>query len=149
MNKLSAFLNPLPINEEREVIISERFVERDEKGNPVADADGHNIIVPFKIRAISQAENDRLVKEHTHKVKINGQYEDRLDDLAYSRALLIAGTVEPDFRSTQMCEAYGTLNPLEVPGRMLLAGEYRRLSRAIMELSGFNDDDAVIDEAKN
>ena len=40
MSRLSAFLNPLPIQQEKEVVISSRFA--DEEGNPV----------PFKIRAL-------------------------------------------------------------------------------------------------
>ena len=35
---------------------------------------------------------------------------------------------------------YGTLDPLEVPGRMLLVGEYARLSQAILALSGLDGD---------
>ena len=39
------------------------------------------------------------------------------------------------------------MDPLEVPGRMLLAGEYERLSREILSLSGFDDD--LEEQAKN
>ena len=42
MSKLSAFLHPVVENKEKEVVISNRFL--DEKGNPI----------PFKIRAITQ-----------------------------------------------------------------------------------------------
>ena len=42
MSKLSAFLHPITENEEKEVVISNRF--RDENGNPV----------PFRIRALTQ-----------------------------------------------------------------------------------------------
>lgn len=40
------------------------------------------------------------------------------------------------------------LDPLLVPGRMLLAGESAKLMREIMDLSGFNDAN-IEDEAKN
>ena len=39
MSRLSAFLHPVPVQQEKEVVISDRFV--DENGN----------VVPFKIRA--------------------------------------------------------------------------------------------------
>ena len=149
MSKLYDFLNPVSTTEEREVVISKRFVQRGPDGEPLTDADGNMVPRPFKIRSISQAENDALIKKYTRKVKINGQYEDELDDLAYSRALILASTVDPDFRDTELCEHFGTLDPMEVPGRMLFAGEYGRLSHAILDLSGFNQDDDVIDEAKN
>ena len=39
------------------------------------------------------------------------------------------------------------INPEDVPRKMLYSGEYRRLSDAIMDLSGFGDD--IQEEAKN
>ena len=44
MSKLSAFLNPAPIQEEKDVVVSKRFT--DEDGN----------VVPFRIRSMSQEE---------------------------------------------------------------------------------------------
>ena len=132
MSKLSAFLNPVSAEQEREVVISNRF--KDEKGNPV----------PFRIRAITQEENDKIVNSCKRRLK-NG--EETVDTRLLGRKLVVAATVEPDFRSTEMCEHFGTLDPLEVPGKMLLSGEYTRLMEAINDLSGFNDD--AVAEAKN
>lgn len=132
MSKLSAFLNPVSAEQEREVVISNRF--QDEKGNPV----------PFRIRAITQEENDKIVNSCKRRLK-NG--EETVDTRLLGRKLVVAATVEPDFRSTEMCEHFGTLDPLEVPGKMLLSGEYTRLMEAINDLSGFNDD--AVAEAKN
>lgn len=132
MSKLSAFLNPVSAEQEREVVISNRF--QDEKGNPV----------PFRIRAITQEENDKIVNSCKRRLK-NG--EETVDTRLLGRKLVVAATVEPDFRSAEMCEHFGTLDPLEVPGKMLLSGEYTRLMEAINDLSGFNDD--VVAEAKN
>ena len=132
MSKLSAFLNPVSAEQEREVVISNRF--QDEKGNPV----------PFKIRAITQEENDKIVNSCKRRLK-NG--EETVDTRLLGRKLVVAATVEPDFRSAEMCEHFGTLDPLEVPGKMLLSGEYSRLMEAINDLSGFNDD--AVAGAKN
>lgn len=132
MSKLSAFLNPVSAEQEREVVISNRF--QDEKGNPV----------PFRIRAITQEENDKIVNSCKRRLK-NG--EETVDTRLLGRKLVVAATVEPDFRSTEMCEHFGTLDPLEVPGKMLLSGEYSRLMEAINDLSGFNDD--AVAGAKN
>lgn len=132
MSKLSAFLNPVSAEQEREVVISNRF--QDEQGNPV----------PFRIRAITQEENDKIVNSCKRRLK-NG--EETVDTRLLGRKLVVAATVEPDFRSTEMCEHFGTLDPLEVPGKMLLSGEYSRLMEAINDLSGFNDD--AVAGAKN
>lgn len=136
MSTLSAFLHPAIANEEKEIVISNRF--QDEHGNPV----------PFKIRAITQEENDALTKKSTKQYKVNGVPQDRLDSVEFTRRLVVAGTVEPNFSDTEMCNTYGAMDPLQVPGRMLLSGEYSKLAKEIMDLSGFGD--LTLDEqAKN
>ena len=137
MSKLSAFLHPISFKEEKEVVVSNRFL--DENGNPV----------PFRVRSITQEENDILTKQARKTRKVNGQIQEQLDTAEYSRRLIVAATVEPDFSSTELCEAYGVMDPLLVPGKMLLSGEYARLLQAVTELSGFDSGDMVEQEAKN
>ena len=134
MSKLSAFLNPVKTDLEKEVVVSDRFQEG---GKPV----------PFKIRALTQEENDRITKQATRQVKSNGQTVEKLDNADYARRIILAATVEPDFQSKEMCDAYGVLDPLQVPGKMLLSGEYRKLMDAILDLSGFGE--PLEDEVKN
>ena len=134
MSKLSAFLNPVTTQEEKEVVISKRFL--DEKGNPV----------PFKIRALSQEENDQITKQATRQIMVSGKPVEKLDSADYTRRVVVTATVEPDFRAKEMCDAYGVLDPLLVPGKMHLSGEYAALGRAIMSLSGFN---SVEEDLKN
>lgn len=135
MSNLSAFLNPASPLEKKEIVISKRF--RKEDGTPA----------PFVIRPISQKENDELLRKSTRRVKVNGQLIEHLDGTEYGRRVVVAATVEPSFASEEVCKAYGTMDPLEVPGKMLLVGEYSRLSRAIMELSGLDEDPD--EQAKN
>lgn len=135
MSNLNAFLNPAAPVGKQEVVISKRFLAED--GSPA----------PFVIRPISQEENDKLIRQSTRRVKVNGQLVEQLDSTEYGRRVVVAATVEPNFASEEMCRAYGTMDPLEVPGKMLLVGEYGKLSRAVMELSGMEDDQE--EQAKN
>lgn len=139
MSRLSAFLHPVQPEEAKEVFISDRF--RDEEGKPV----------PFKIRAVTQEENDATAKKCRRFREVNGQKQEYLDSTQFNRELVVLATVEPNFSSTEVCEAYGTRIPTQAPGKMLLAGEYNRLLRAIMELSGFDAGSAAAleEEAKN
>ncbi|WP_295737622.1 phage tail assembly chaperone [uncultured Oscillibacter sp.] len=136
MNNLSAFLNPVQSTEPVEVVISRRFPGED--GRPV----------PFKIRPLTQEENDSLTRRSMRRVKVDGQSVEKLDATVYGRRLVVAATVEPDFTSEALCKAYGTMDPLEVPGKMLLAGEFARLQKEIAALSGFGAGD-MEDDAKN
>lgn len=136
MATLHAFLHP-ETPENQEIIISKRF--KDEEGN----------VVPFIIRAVSQEEANTMKKKaiRTHRDRTGALVTD-FDADAFSRALVIAGTVQPDFRATDLCQAYGVMTGEDVVGKMLLVGEYQSLSDAIGNLSGL-DEQGVSDEAKN
>lgn len=136
MNKLSAFLHPVCETEEKEIVISTRFL--DEKGEPI----------PFKIRALKQEESDAIIKRCRRMRKgANGQMQEYLDSTELSRQIVVASTVEPDFRAAELCEHYQVADPSLLPGKMLLAGEFAKLSQAIMELSGFSEN--LGEQAKN
>lgn len=135
MNALTAFLHPAVSNEEKELVVSKRFL--DEKGAPV----------PFRIRALTQEENSAALKASTHKKKIGSQWQDEMDANEYSCRLIVAATVFPDFHSAELCESYNTKDPIQVPSRMLLSGEFFKLISAINELSGLDTDPD--EEAKN
>lgn len=136
MSNLSAFLNPVSLYEEKEVVVSKRFL--DEDGNPV----------PFKIRSITEDENEVLQKKARRTRKVNGKPEEYQDQTVYMRSLVVAATVFPDFHEDALCKKYGTLDPNEVPGKMLLIGEFATLLNAVMELSGL-EINTVEEEAKN
>ena len=131
---LSAFLHPVQ-PEPKAVMISDRFLGED--GKPV----------PFKIRPLTQEENDALVKRYTRTKTVKGQQVDYFDSSGFSAATVVAATVEPNFSDTELCKAYGVLDPNTLPGKMLLSGEFSRLVQEISALSGF--DDNLEEQAKN
>lgn len=135
MSALSAFLHPAVTREEKEVVISKRFLGED--GKPT----------PFKIRSLTQEENAAIIKASTRQKKVDGQWQDSIDANELSARTIVEATVFPDFRSAELCERYGTKDPVQVPGKMLLAGEFSRLIDAVSKLSGF--DKSLDEEAKN
>lgn len=138
MGDIKAFLQPPVMDETQEVIVSKRFKGPD--GKPV----------PFVIRVIDQETNDRLIRQASKRVKENGRSYQDLDGDRYRKLLIAACVVEPNFKDAEVCAYYKTVDPLDVPGRMLSSGEYKRLVQAINELNGFADDEeALEEEAKN
>ena len=135
MSALSAFLHPAVTREEKEVVISRRFLGED--GKPT----------PFKTRSLTQEENAAIIKASTRQKKVDGQWQDSIDANELSARTIVEATVFPDFRSAELCERYGTKDPVQVPGKMLLAGEFSRLIDAVSKLSGF--DKSLDEEAKN
>lgn len=139
MGALEAFLHPIAVEETKKVEISKRFVGED--GKPV----------PFEIKTIPQGENSQLIKKFTRRKLVNGTTTEIFDTTGYTNALIVDCTVQPDFQDSRMCEAYGVLDPMMVPGKMLLSGEYSALVGEIMKLNGFDADSLLRDEeeAKN
>ncbi len=127
MSSLDAFLNPVSTTEEKEIVISDRFQE---KGKPV----------PFKIRALTQEENEAISRRCTQYKNVKGQRVEEMDTRRYSRELVCAATIEPNFADKRMCDKYGVADPTLVPGKMLLSGEYAKLVDSITKLSGFDED---------
>jgi len=135
MSDIKAFLLPPVMEETREVVITKRA--KDEKGNPI----------PFVLRAIDQDTNDRLVNQAQKRTKVNGRIVSELDTDRYGKLLIASCVVRPNFKDTEMCAYYKTVDPLEVPGRMLSSGEYAKLMQEISDLNGFEEN--VEEMAKN
>ena len=139
MGVLEAFLHPIAVEETKKVEVSKRYVGED--GKPV----------PFEFKTIPQGENSQLIKKFTRRKLVNGTTPEIFDTTGYTNALIVECTVPPDFQDSRMCEAYGVLDPMLVPGKMLLSGEYSALVGEIMKLNGFDADSLLKDEeeAKN
>lgn len=137
MSALKAFLQPPVTGVTKEVIISDRF--KDDEGKPV----------PFVIKAISQKENEKLARMSRKTASVKGNLVESMDNLLYTKRLVLACVQEPDFSNQEMCKYYGTEDPLDVPSQMLSVGEYNRLSNAILELNDMVDPKEKIEEAKN
>ncbi len=137
MSVLKGFLQPSPMAETKEVIISNRF--KGEDGNPLA----------FKIKIIDQNTNNSLIKKSRKCKKTKGEVITELDREEYANRLIVACTVEPDFSDSEICSYYGEMVPENVPGKMLSSGEYGKLVDEINKLNGFYDLEDIEEEAKN
>lgn len=133
MSSLSAFLNPVKV-ENKEVVISERFQEN---GKPV----------PFVIRPVTQEENEEILRRHKKTDKKGGE---TFDQIGYSHDLAATAVVSPDLENAELQKAYGVLGKVKLLKKMLLIGEFTALGEAVRELSGLDKDiNDDIDEAKN
>lgn len=140
MGDLKAFMQPPVTDVTKDVVISERF--KDENGK----------VQPFTIRVINQEVNDNIKRQCSMPMKKNGVVVgSTLDTDKYTKMLLQACTVTPNFKAVELCDFYKTRDSLEVPGRMLTAGEYNKLMKEINRLNGFveNEDETLKEEAKN
>jgi hypothetical protein len=129
MSVLSAFLNPVYTEETVEVIVGDRFVDP-ETGKPV----------PFKLRTLTQEERSELRKGcYVTKTAGDRKYQE-LDNEKYLCKCIVESCVEPDLKSKEACDKCKTIDPAEVPKRLLLGREFERLGKAFMKLNGLDDD---------
>ena len=105
--------------------------------------------VPFVLRAIDQETNDKLIRRAQRTNKVNGQTVRELDTEKYGKLLISACVIEPNFKDAELCAYYKTVDPLDVPGKMLSSGEYAKLMQEINSLNGFEDIDGLEEKAKN
>lgn len=125
MADLYAFLHPVkPEDVTEDVVISDRF--KDQNGN----------VVPFKIKALTKGKVEQLARQ----CRVKNKSKDFDTNVELGTRMIVEATVYPDFTSTELCEAYGTLDPLEVVSKMLLYGEANKLAAAISKLSGTGDE---------
>lgn len=118
---LYAFLHPIKPEEiTEEIVVSERFKDKD------------GSVIPFKIRALTKGKVEQLAR----KCRAKHAGKDFDIDVELGNAMIVEATVRPDFKNAELCNAYGTLDPVEVVSKMLLFGEANKLADAIAKLSG-------------
>ncbi|MBA0948678.1 phage tail assembly chaperone [Enterococcus gallinarum] len=103
---------------------------------------------PFVIEAISETENDRLKKVHTTKRRSkSGNTIKNLDTDKYGDALLARCVKTPDLQDADLQAYYKTEgSATDTLKAMLLAGEYANLTKEVLELNGFNEDEDDLKE---
>jgi hypothetical protein len=124
---LDVFLNPEPLLKTIEVVVSQRF--KDATGQPVK----------WKLRSLSESDNERIVKASQKRVK--GRRTDEIDRTVYAQKLLEACVLYPDCHDQTLLAHYGALQPQELFSKMLSVGEYADLSRYVLTLNGLGDDE--------
>ena len=136
------FINADLVTEEtKEVIISNRF--KDQNGD----------LIPFKIKTISEEEN-RRIKEKSNVIG-SDQFKRKTKDLdssLYQANLIVACTIEPNFKSSDLQARHKfDGNSVGLVRFLLRAGEFNKLVEAILEFNGFLDNDLeeVANEIKN
>ncbi|MNB86508.1 Phage XkdN-like protein [compost metagenome] len=122
-----------------EFIVSSRFKDKD--GNPV----------PWKLRSMTEDENQECRKAATRKVKgKNGIYTPEIDANDYMAKLMTASVEYPDLKNAELQRSYGVLGAEALLRKMLLPGEFAALGERVQMLNGFATDmNELVDEVKN
>lgn len=140
MSGLNAFLSQNAVKVENEKhIISERFLDEDEKS------------IPWEIRAIDENLNESIrdsckIKERDKRTRT---VTERTNHELYLAKLVVECVVYPNLKDAQLQESYGVLGAESLVKKMLTSGEYNKLLEVVQEVNGFDTDDDLVEEAKN
>lgn len=140
MSELQAFFAQNARTEvTEEFIVSERF--KDSEGKPIR----------WKLRAMTEAENEEIRKSATTRVKQKrGTYATETNHNDYMVKLVVASVVFPDLKNAELQKSYGVLGADALIKEMLFPGEYGKLAGKVVEMNGFDEDiNELMDEAKN
>jgi len=140
MSELSLFFAQNAAAEMSEdFIVSDRF--KDKEGAPVA----------WKIRSMSEAENEEIRRSATRLVKgKNGMKVPETSPEEYMAKLVVASIVFPDLKNAELQKSYGVLGAEQLIKKMLLSGEYAVLVQKVQKVNGFDRDiNELVEDVKN
>lgn len=120
-------------------VVSARF--KDAGGTPV----------PWKLRSITEEENQECRKAATRKVKgKNGVFAPEIDPNDYMAKLMISSVIYPDLKNVDLQKSYAVMGAESLLRKMLLPGEFAALGERVQALNGFDRDmQDLVDEVKN
>lgn len=114
--------------------------------------DEHGKPIPWELRPLTTAENDRIREDCTSEVKDKkGKVSLKMDNNAYMARIACAAVVYPNLYDAELQDSYGVKTPEALLKEMLdTPGDYANLCAKVAELSGFDRDEAAeVEEAKN
>lgn len=101
--------------------------------------------VDFVIQAIDGKTVQRVRDQASFPVKGGGK---KLDGDLFGSLLIAKACVTPDWNDKQLLASFGPTAADAIQYR-LLAGEISKLTEEILSLSGFGDDEDIIEDVKN
>ncbi|OAJ75836.1 phage portal protein [Brevibacillus sp. SKDU10] len=122
-----------------EFVVSERFKDKD--GSPVK----------WKIRTITESENDRIRKECIrHPKNKKRQQMPEFDPNEYRVKLAVNCVVYPDLKNKALQDSYKVIGAESLLKAMLISGEASVLYEKIDEINGFDKEiSELVEEVKN
>lgn len=140
MSDLSVFfMQNVETDTTEEFEVSKRF--KDTVGNPV----------PWRLRSMTEEENEGIRKSVTRRVKgKGGLYTTETNHDEYIAKLAVSSVVFPNLKEAELQRSYGVMGAESLLRKMLLPGEYASLLEKVQELNGFDRDiNDLKEEVKN
>ncbi|EGG36512.1 phage tail assembly chaperone [Paenibacillus sp. HGF5] len=100
----------------------------------------------FTIKALG---NEDMRKIGDRASKPDGKGGKTSDDQLFNTLVIVKGCVDPDFNDKALKAHYGAADDADCVTKALLPGEMSKVLQAILNLSGFGNEEELIEDAKN
>ena len=98
--------------------------------------------VPFTVKSITEGEN-KVIRKSCQKIVFDKKTHQRTtetDQDLYNNRLVIACTVDPNFKDASLQAKYGVMGAEDLIDVLLRPGQFIDLLLAVQEINGFTDD---------
>jgi Phage XkdN-like tail assembly chaperone protein, TAC len=103
----------------------------------------------IRVKALLEDSINKLKEQATHTVGKGKNRKEQFNAEEFNGLLIAEACVNIDFGDPKMLQKYGARDAGDCVRKALFAGEVMKLQEAILRLSGFDDGEDAIDEAKN
>jgi len=100
----------------------------------------------FTVKALTSEELRRINERATIP---NARGEKKIDDALLNALFIAKGCVEPDFANKALIQHYGASDEADCVTKALLPGEVGKVVQAVLNASGFGNEEELIEDAKN
>ena len=106
--------------------------------------------IQLELKGLTGDELSKIRKECTRKRKVNGKWEEKLNNAEYDAGVIIAATTNFNWNNQKLLSKFEMSDGKQFIIKKLLAGEKNALVEAILQLSGFGEDlEVTEDDIKN
>ena len=106
--------------------------------------------IQLELKGLTGDELSNIRKECTRKRKVNGKWEEKLNNAEYDAGVIIAATTNFNWNNQKLLSKFEMSDGKQFIIKKLLAGEKNALVEAILQLSGFDEDlEVTEDDIKN
>ncbi|WP_054955050.1 phage tail assembly chaperone [Paenibacillus dakarensis] len=100
----------------------------------------------FTVKALSNEDMRRIGERSTVP---DGKGGKQTNNDMFNGLVIVKGCVDPDFNDKALKAHYGAADEIDCVTKALLPGEMVKVMQAILDLSGFGNEDELIEDAKN
>lgn len=101
------------------------------------------------IKAVTEDELDAIREQTTHYVGTGQNRKKVTNDEEFTGLLIAEACINKEFDDPRLHKKHGARDTADCARKALLPGELMKLQTEILKLSGFGDDEELLDEVKN